>query len=574
MNQNRIKESNAFQPFPALYLVIMLLLLTGQILHCQDIENISKQDPLKIKGSLKAEAVFYDVNGRKANREPFSWVISGDPTLSVYGIDIPLNFMFTEQQRSFRQPLNRFGISPKYKWVQVYLGYNSLNYSKYTLAGHRFSGAGFELTPGNFRLGFVYGRFKKAVKEDQQNNNGGIFQSLSYKRTGYAMKVGYGNSNNYIDLILLKAKDDAGSLDSVPVGQNLTPGENAVLGLITHQKFAKYWSFDLEAAQSIYTPDTRVGGSPEDKNGWMKTFGFLMNEKANTYSSSAVDASLEYQRDLWGAKIQYNRIAPGYQSMGAYYFLADLRNITIEPNVKLWKKKVNVNASLGFQRDNLDDDKSAQTNRTIGSVNISALPVQNYQINAFYSNYSMGQKSGVAELDSLSEVRQTTHNAGLNQTYTITGESKVHNIILGLNYQKLNDKNEYTAKFTDYHSMVINANYIISFIPWVMNLMAGFNSSTFDIGDIKTAVWGPVLTLSKGFFRNTLNLSLTESLTQTRLKGDPFLMTNRLSFRASYKVKKHHQLSVRLSVHGNKGLDKGADTYTEILGKIGYAYKF
>lgn len=543
-------------------------------LKSQDLENIGDKDPLEIKGTLKAETVFYDVSGRKANRKPFSWMISGDPTLSVYGVDIPLNFFITEQQRDFRQPLNRFGISPKYKWAQVFLGYNSVSYSKYTLAGHRFNGIGVALNPGKFRFGFVYGRFKRAVKEkDIKDDDLPEFQSVSFRRTGYSMKIGYGTEENFIDLILLKAKDDAGSLDSIPTGQDITPAENLVLALVTKQKLARYWFVELEAAQSIYTPDTRFEEASEHENGWTRSFNFLIDEKANTYSSSALDAAVQYKRDKWGARIHYNRLAPGYRSMGAYYFLADVRKITIEPSVKLWKNKVNVNMSLGFQKDNLDDKKSASTNRTIGSVSIAATPLNNYQVNAYYSNYSMGQRSGVAELDSLSEIKQTTHNAGLNQTYTIMGSTRIHNIILGLNYQKLNDMNEFTSKFTEFNSMVVNANYILTFIPWSMNLMAGFNSSTYDIGPVNTSVWGPVFNLSKSFFRNTLNISLTEALTQTRMDGEAFLMTNRLSVRASYKIKKKHQFSLKLSVHGNKGLATGADTYTETIGKIGYAYK-
>ncbi len=554
----------------------MFLFISPWKTFSQDLENISQKDAIEIKGSIKAETVFYNVSGREANRKPFSWMISGDPTLSIYGIDIPLNFFFTEQQRNFRQPLNRFGISPKYKWAQVYLGYNSISYSKYTLAGHRFNGVGVELNPGKVRFGFIYGKFKRAVKEeDKDDNDLPEFQSISFRRMGYSMKIGYGTKDNFIDLVLLKAKDDAGSLDSVPVSQNITPAENLVIAIVTKQKFAEYWHFELEAAQSIYTPDTRFGEADEHNNGWTKTFNFLVKERSNTYSSSAFDAAVQYKRRKWGTRIRYNRLSPGYQSMGAYYFLSDVRKITIEPSVKFWKNKINLNMSLGFQRDNLDDKKSLQTNRTIGSLNITAMPISNYQINAYYSNYSLGQKSGVAELDSLaeSEIRQTTHNAGVNQTYTIMGTSRIHNIILGLNYQKLNDRNSFTSKFTDYHSMVINANYVLTFIPWTMNIMAGFNSSTYDVGDINTSVWGPVINISKGFLKNSLNVSLTEALTQTRMDGEAFLLTNRLSIRASYKVKKKHQFSLRLSIHGNKGLAPGADTYTETIGKIGYAYK-
>ncbi|MFO8130499.1 MAG: hypothetical protein R6T99_11430 [Bacteroidales bacterium] len=575
MNNKIIKQRpSCFDPI-GIFLPVVIFSLIWFPVHAQDLENTGSEDPFKLKGSVKAEMGFYGVSGKDANRKPFTWSLSGNPTLSVYGIDVPLNFFFTEQQREFRQPLNRFGISPKYKWARLYLGYNSVNYSKHTMAGHRFNGAGINLSPGKFRFGFVYGRLKRAVTEaDLDDEDVTVFRSLSYKRMGYSFKIGYGTDEHYVDIILLKAKDDENSLDSVPTGQNLTPAENLVLGLITKQRFASYWQFELEAAQSVYTPDTRLNETNTKQNGWTRTFGFLIKERQNTYTASAVDASLQYQRDTWSARIRYNRLSPQYQSMGAYYFMTDLRKITFEPSIKLWKNKVNINMRLGFQRDNLDNTKRAQTNRTTGLVNITATPLNNYQINASYSNYSLGQQSGNSDPDSLTEIRQATHNALLNQSYTIVRETKVHNFLLTLNYQKLNDKNEFTSPFTDFNSVAMNVHYVLTFIPTVMTVMTGLNVSTYDVSAINTRVWGPVITISKGFFKNAFNISLSDALSRTALNGSPYLLSNRLSLRATYKYLKKHRFSVRTSIYGNKGLTKGAATYTETLGKISYAYTF
>jgi len=57
--------------------------------------------------------------GKEAYRKPFTWMLTGSPTLSVYGITLPFSFTISEQQRNFRQPFNKFGVSPYYKWAKL-----------------------------------------------------------------------------------------------------------------------------------------------------------------------------------------------------------------------------------------------------------------------------------------------------------------------------------------------------------------------------------------------------------------------------------------------------------------------
>ena len=90
--------------------------------------------------------------------------------LTQGAFDIPLSFVLSNFENKFYQPFNQFGISPKYKWATLHLGYRNLTYSNYTLAGHRILGAGFDLKPKNFRIGFMYGQLRRSASIDSSMN--------------------------------------------------------------------------------------------------------------------------------------------------------------------------------------------------------------------------------------------------------------------------------------------------------------------------------------------------------------------------------------------------------------------
>ncbi|HEY4789268.1 MAG TPA: hypothetical protein VIH57_24630, partial [Bacteroidales bacterium] len=137
---------------------ILIFCFFGAMLHAQNLEGIGKQKPVTLSGGITARAIFYGATGISDQRQPFSYLITGSPTISIYNsFTIPITFTFSEQERSVRQPFNQFGMSPYYKWITIHAGYRNINYSQFTLAGHTFLGGGVELTPGIFHFGFIYG---------------------------------------------------------------------------------------------------------------------------------------------------------------------------------------------------------------------------------------------------------------------------------------------------------------------------------------------------------------------------------------------------------------------------------
>ncbi len=558
-----------------LCLIFTVLLLPGTKLVAQNLEGLAGQKPFTLSGSVSTQLQFYNVQGREANRQPFMWYIQGSPVVTLYGITLPFSFVLSEQQRDFRQPFNRFGVSPYYKWAKIHLGYRNLNWSSYALAGHTINGVGFELTPGKFRIGLMTGQLLKAIEDKQVINGEAIkYQTPAFRRIGTSVKVGYGDNKNFVDLVMLKAKDDPNSIATTPAGSSILPGENLVISAVTHQTIAKKFFLDAELAKSIFTPDIRLGEQDSLNNPFVNAFSFLIKEHEGTRVTTAFRGAAGYTSTFFDLKLKYERVDPGFKSMGAYYFLTDLRKITIEPTFKLWKRKLVVGGSYGNQIDNLNNEKSARTERSIGSLLINFMPVQQYNLNINYSNYGIGQKSGIVQIDTLTELSQTTKQIGITQNVNFRGENIIHNILATYNYQKLQDANQNTSGYSEYNSKILMANYMISFTPWSLSGGIGYTRTDFQLASKETLMSGPMVNLSKSLLKNKLNISI--SFTAYKNKVDNVLSSNisNLSLQAGFRPNKHNRFRTRFYLTNSQAADVNAISYNEKKIDLSYVYTF
>ncbi len=541
----------------------------------QDLSTISVQDPFRINGSVTARLQFYNTDRDNPSRSPFMWYLQGSPVITVYGIVLPFSFRLSEQQRDFRQPFNQFGVSPYYKWAKLHLGYRSHNWSTYALAGHSITGAGLELTPGKFQLGFATGRLLKPVRYLDNSENIRL-QTPAYKRTGIALRLGYGTSTNNASLVILKAKDDSTSLGAVPTEYRLTPDENLVVSFQTKQTIAKKFLFEAEVAQSLYTKDIRTALSDSTGDVMTKIFSSLIANHESTTSSNALRASAGYQSDLFSLMLKYQRVEPDFRSMGAYYFATDLSNITIEPSLKLMQKKLTLAGSVGTQVDNLRNDKNLRTRRTITSARVNFVPVPQYNLSAFFSNYGLAQESGLLSIDTLrqSEVAQATSQIGVTQSLNLTGERLAHNLMVNYNYQKLNDRNENTSQYSEFSTNILSANYFITHIPFSINGSAAFLYSHFAQDTVVTVAYGPSAGLGKSFLKNKLNASVYVSFMNNKVQDANTGTTGIYSLQLGYKPFRNHRFALKYNYSKNNRLSTGTNSYYESKVDFDYTYTF
>jgi hypothetical protein len=184
-----------------LFFIILLPIVaskTGGNLYSQNLDKLGKKGMLTVNGGLNYSSVFYNAQGIPNRRQPFTWFVNGNVTLSVLDISLPFTFNYSNNKTSYTQPFNIQSFNPTYKWAKGYAGITSMNFSQYTLANHIFTGGGIELSPKNFKFAAMYGRLKKASEFDSENNSD---INMSYKRMGWGATAGYEKNGHGIKLI-------------------------------------------------------------------------------------------------------------------------------------------------------------------------------------------------------------------------------------------------------------------------------------------------------------------------------------------------------------------------------------
>jgi len=301
-----------------------------------------------------------------------------------------------------------------------------------------------------------------------------------------------------------------------------------------------------------------------------------MKSHMSTTSSNALQASIGYQSDIFKLLVKYQRITPDFQSMGAYYFLTDVSNITVEPSLKVMKNKLTLGGSFGSQFDNLNNTKNLRTQRTISSARVSFVPVPQYNISATYSNYGLAQQSGLLSIDTLrkSEVAQATSQFGIVQSLNLAGKNFSHNFMANFNSQKLNDNNRLTAQYSEFSTSILMAGYFVSYMPWNMNASLSFNYTKFKQDTITTVVAGPSASLGKSFLKNKINTSVSYSAFGNKVQD---IKTNRISifsFQLSYKPAKNHRFSLRINHQVNEGQETIYPSYYDNRFDFDYSFTF
>ena len=562
-------------------LTVLLWCLGYTLVVAQDLNGLGRQKPVTLHGGINLRGMFYYADGIANRRQPFTYLLTGSPTLSLYGISVLFSFIISEQERSFRQPFNQFGLSPTYKWLTLHGGYRNVSFSPFTLDGYTMLGAGFELRPGKWFVGMMYGRLNRAVVANQ---NLGDLQAVAFTRRGIAGKLGYGTDTTNIQFSFIKAKDNAASVDYQQVGQDtlgivpVTPAENLVMSLGGRLGLFKYFYVEAEGALSIYTKNSQTSITIDSSVANIPSLlASLLTINASTESNKALRAAFGYRQKRYGLGLQYRRIDPNFQSMGAYFFQNDLENVTINPMILFWQGKIRFNGSLGIQRDNLSGQKQATARRVIGSVTASAAFTPQLGIDLAYSNFATSQMPVAVKFNDSLRVAQTTQNFSLTPHYFITGTARSHVFTLSVNYMTLTDVGLLSE---NRNAQSANAffNYQLTFNASGLNVSAGVHYTRLQMAQLNSGNQGVTLAAGKNFLHKTLLLRLTSSVLQN-IQGNAQTMLYTHGLSGTYRVGKHHSFNLNTHYINNQGSAEaqaagGYPTFTETRGDIGYNFTF
>jgi len=334
-----------------------------------------------VTGSVGTYGEVYRMRGRDPRRDPTTGRMYVRPVLTVFGTSFPFEVLVSTEETKFRQPFNRFGISPRWKWATFHLGDFSPRFSQLTLNGVALRGGGVELSPWPLRLAVVVGRSQRAVVAV-----GGMG---AYRRTLWAVKVGLGGrTGNFLDLVLIRAADDTSSVDSVGVA----PQENLVVGVNGQVRLSRARSFlRWEAAGSVHTRDLR-SSELEDvpvPEGIRRFYTLRLSTKVDY--AYRIEAGFRLPRV--GFQVGYGRIGPGFVSLGVSSAVNDRRRLSLRTNVEVVEGKFRFRGHYTRYRDNLKGQKQHTTVRESASLSLEGRPARAVGLGMRYSRNTVGNDS-------------------------------------------------------------------------------------------------------------------------------------------------------------------------------------
>ncbi len=537
----------------------------------QDLSHF-KENKITFHGNLSTTGIFYHSLGITARKPPFTYILSGNFTLNLKGLALPFSFTYSDRNFNFRQPFNQFGISPKYKWITLHLGYRNISFSKYVLGGHTILGAGIELTPGLLRFGAVYGRLRRRTNQATK-----IYEPLtdtltSFTRKIISFKLGVGNRRNFFDLIVLRAMDDSTSISPSTKEIGKFPEANLVTGIHTHFAISTAIHFELESAYSIYT-DNQNSALIDDIPGFVSK---IIPINLTSHGSYALRTMLEYRNKkglLFGLK--YRRIAPNYKSMGTYFINNDLENITFNTGFKALKQKLHFNGSIGMERNNLKVARNATTKKLIGSAMLSYNPVRQFGITINYSNYSINQQPGRVQIADSVKLYQTNGTfMVMPHVQLLSKNNKTsHFISLVFTQMNLDDKNSYTSNINSFSTINYIFSYNITFIKAGLTALMTLNNNKVEMSTGNSSNAGGTIGISKRFFKNKITTGITTNISQNTNDQQTMLVFN-YGLAGQARLGKHHRIRLRINFISKKDKTNDNQQANEQIGDLSYVFTF
>ena len=519
----------------------------------QDLSDLSHSQPVSLHGNISLQTEFYQANGIPFRRKPFQVTLAGNPILSIYSFQIPFSFIISNITSSFGHPFNQFGISPKYKWIQAYLGYQNIRFSDYTLGGRRIFGAGVDLTPGKWRFGFIYGRFQKAVNPDSAIT--GVVPGTAIRLTPRFRQIGWGaiaqygsDQKGHIKLTFFKGRDVASSLPAQTYLTKPKPEANTALSLAFAIPFGKHLLWDNELAVSAFTRDIEAPAYDLGNTGfnWLNP---VFTPRVSSQYLTAVHSALRFKMNTVTTSLELERIDPDYRSMGAIYLQNDVQSAALSIQWRSKTGKLSGLVSGGLQENNVGHQLKQTSHRAIGRGMLNWQPTQKFGVSALYSNYGLSRKGNTDSPVDTFGVRQVNSNLSLSPHYMWQGDGHSQVLAATINTQDLTNTQESINLEQHTHSLVASLSHQFSMVKnrWTLGTVIIRSHQTGDLLDVGS------LTLSESYSKRMQHKSLQRlggnlAFALNSFNGESNGYTLKLALTSSLKLKGDIPMEVRAQV--------------------------
>ncbi len=565
---------------PALLIVISFTQLPAR-LHAQNLEHIGKQKPFTISGNIGGGLNFYNSNENAYTRDPLTWDLYGNFTPTIYSVSLPFSFVINQYSRSYTTPFAQFGISPTYTWIKLHLGYRVIPMSPFTLDGQSFKGVGIELTPKMFRFAAFYGSLNRAISEDTTS---GHLAMPQYGRKGYGFKIGVGTEANHLDLIYFHAKDDSSSIKLINQTETLRPQENTVIGSSMKFTFLKKIIWSTDVAFSALAQDLAAQKVNKDtlNKKLDKIFYNFINFRNGTVTSYAGQSLLTFLLKSFTTTFGYRRVQADFKSLGTPYMLNDIEAFQWNGGLVLAKGKLNLNANINTQHNDISKKLASELHTLTGSLNLGAAMSTHASISFAASMVDLNQTDGTAHISDSVRLDQQIFNFSVTPNFSFGKPSAYQTLSPSINYSLLHDNNIITSPNTESNTLTATLNYACAFTQQSWSLNANLLYNIYKQDTIQYTSYGINAGTSMQLLKEKnlgIQLSLGYLINHYSLGDAKNNITG--SFNIHYTVIKKHSFSAYFNVvttpptsnHLLQKLPYNVTT-TNIAGGISYNYSF
>lgn len=554
-------------------IVLSCLFLSGGVFS-QDLSNLRGTTPFRITGSIGTNNTFYHSSNPFQMRSPLANTLFANLNLEVYGFQIPLSFHMSNDNTNFSHPFARFGMSPRYRNLQLHMGYRSMNFSPFTYQNRSFYGAGLDFNWRLLRFSIFSGSLNQAREfslEEQQP----MQRPISYHRQAYGVKLGIGNARNYFDLILFNARDDTLSINPA-LGQYLQPKENLVLGTSFRFSLGNRISISSNIAASAYNDNMRSKEIEIKELDWMNDY---YTPRFGSVVRLAGDVRAQINLGGVNTMLQYRLIQPGFNSLGTSYLANNLQQMGVSFNTSLFANSLSTNVSLFYQEDNVTKTQLYTNTGIALNVNANARFSDKFLLTTNYNTFSQLQQDGTAMVNDSTRLHRVMHNLALMPAYTFTDNlDRTHSFNTNFNASVNMNRNQLLETASDHTTFSGGAGYNILFDVSKINLMTNYSyqqssSDHFSYNAHNVSIGGGKRFLEEG----NLGVNVNSNFSLGQMDNGGRNLSVMTGVNASFTWKKNHTANIRFNFsHINNYRLDGLYSITgyDATVSMGYTYRF
>ena len=554
-------------------------------LFAQDVKEKVKEK-LNISGTMGVSYEGYGLSRRPSGwtgynaRKPWNQVrFNFTPTFKFgKNFSLPFNFNFAAiptnfagpyagiKNQNFGQfitnPMNSFGINPKYKWAELQLGTQYLKYSDLSTGDIGVFGIGFDLRPKTYLIKFFTGISQQGINYFA----GPPTVTGAYKRKNWMFQLGKEVEGKYLFAInLAKGKDVPSS--SAPPPLTIRPQEGVVISVVADIYMEKGFYFKAEGAQSTFTKDLSTPLTPLLKG--LKPF---IEAHTSTLTDFAGQASIGKKSKNFDIGITTKYLGAGFQTVGYPYQQSDRLDYTLNTRFNTWKNKMNVVASLGRRVNNVNNT-ALKASQFIGNLNWFTQFNEHWSLNVNYNNFGFQSASGMNPYG----IKNVSNDLGFNPTFSWSGKKIIHLLSMSYNYSKYDERDVITGLTTSNNTHTALLTYVPTFLE--RDISPDFSVLYFynDVPAAKITLATISSSLSMPAAKKKMRLRGQLQYTLGKLNSfsnsNNFIASCNIDFKLTKKLNWNTFLTTNYFKYGNEISPTGAN-YLESTCRTGFQYRF